>query len=327
MKDDDRKRESRDVGGNPSSRPGIAINVRDALSFIPEEKSDGPNEWARHWTLELEGRYRADGAPLSKVDLNYRQTRVNLRWVDAMRCILACRTTSDGVGRTDLYLAGPRAILAVHRYIGRIKKLGDSEISKRIAVLVGLYCADGGPQKNQDTTPLMKAAATGDEARVAEFLKSGTDVNVEDMIANTAASYAARFAKPRIFQVLVTADARVDNNFEGRTLLHDAASGGDVSIISHLLRAGLDINAVDWGGRTPIWESISEGNAEAAEYLLAEGADPTMRSAAVAFPRMGWGLNLLIRKAVATLGRNHQLTQMLGKIEKEGKESSDRERS
>lgn len=336
MKDDRGKPGSESAGGSPSSLSGFPINVRDSLSFIPDEKLDENNEWARDWNLELESRYRADGSSLSTVDLNYRQTRVNLHWVDDIRCILACRARSDGIGRTDLYLAGPRAILAVHRYIGRVKRIGGSGISKNLSVVVGLYCGVGGA-RSWDTTALMRAAGAFDvNERIAEagrdrktltlrevnirliheLIERGADINAEDMIGNTALSHAALSADRDAFEVLTAAGARTDISFEGHTLLHEAASGGNVPIISTLIGKGLNVNAVDWMGFTPICFALTAGHVEATELFLGEGAWWRIEAS----PTTSLGANRrieLAKLAEATLGNAHRLTKMLRQLEDE----------
>lgn len=321
MHEDRTKEKLGGTGGGPDHVSGglpSRIDVKDRLRFIPKERMAETGEAAMDWDLELEGRYRTDGTFRTAVDLNYRQARMEVHWIDQARCTLACRSASDGPSRNDLRLGGFRAVLAVHRYLGRINRIAGSERSTWLTTVVLNYCTDGGPQKSHDTTDLMRAAGASDVSRIQELLKLAADVNAEDMLGNTAASYAARSGADQVFETLVSTGAHLDTSFEGRTVLHDAATGGNVSIISHLLRAGLNVNSVDWCGRTPIWEAVSEGKAEAAEYLLAEGADPTMQMAKATYPGLGWGLDLLSNTAAATLGNNHRLTRMLREIDQLG---------
>jgi len=58
----------------------------------------------------------------------------------------------------------------------------------------------------------------------------------------------------------------------GRNLLHRASKGGNVAIIETMLSRGLDINARDSEGNTPLSLAVSGGKAEAVEYLLNRGA-------------------------------------------------------
>lgn len=300
-------------GGLPSK-----IDLKDRLGFIPKERIDEAGEAAMDWDLEMESRYRTDGAFRTVVDLNYRQARMKVKWIDQGRCTLACRSASEAPSRNDLHLGGFRAVLAVHRYLGRINRISGSERSTWLTIVVLNYCTDGGPQKSHDTTDLMREAGAGDVRRIQELLKLAADIDAEDMLGNTAASYAARSGEYQVFDTLVSAGAHLLSSFEGRTMLHDAASGGNVAIMSNLLRAGLHVNAVDWCGRTPIWEAISAGKGEAAEYLLAEGADPSLQLAKAAYPGLAWGPDLLRQTAAATLGNNHRLTRMLREIDQEG---------
>jgi len=266
------------------------------------------------WHLELESRYRNDGTSMQPIELNFGRAQAELRWLDDSHCVLVCRSTSDKDSVSDLHLAGRRAVLAVHRYVGRVAKIRGIDRSQWLGPVVITYCTHGGP-KEYDTTDLMRSAAKWSLERVRGLISHGADVNAENMIGETALSYAAREGRTDVFENLVVAGARTDVNFEGHTLLHEAASGGSMPIISVLVRKGLEISAVDWMGLSPIWYAVSQGRAEAAEYFLAEGADWKLKPwrAASAFPKMREGFDLVCQ-AEATMGANHRFTKMLRDI-------------
>ena len=193
MHEDRTKEKLGGTGGGPDHVSGglpSRIDVKDRLRFIPKERMAETGEAAMDWDLELEGRYRTDGTFRTAVDLNYRQARMEVHWIDQARCTLACRSASDGPSRNDLRLGGFRAVLAVHRYLGRINRIAGSERSTWLTTVVLNYCTDGGPQKSHDTTDLMRAAGASDVSRIQELLKLAADVNAEDMLGNTAASDA-----------------------------------------------------------------------------------------------------------------------------------------
>jgi hypothetical protein len=57
--------------------------------------------------------------------------------------------------------------------------------------------------------------------------------------------------------------------------MHMAASKGQNAIVSILLRSGVDIDAQDRQGRTPLFIAVENGHEEVVEILLAAGADPS----------------------------------------------------
>lgn len=287
------------------------LNLRERFQFVPQMMTTSVGEAGMDWELEVENRYRSDGMPTRQIDLNYGRALAELRWLDTSRCVLICRSPSGEHNVSDLHLGGRRAVLAVHRYIGRIGKIGGIERSQWLGPVVAAYYSHGGAREF-DTSDLMRSSAKWSIQRVKALIKLGVDVNDENMVGETALSYAAREGRGDVFETLVAAGARADVSFEGHTLLHDAAAGGNVPIIAGLVRAGSQINAVSWMGLTPVWHAVSRGRVDAAEYLLAEGADWKIEPCRTAssFPKMKEGFKL-VNQAEATLGFDHRLTKML----------------
>lgn len=56
--------------------------------------------------------------------------------------------------------------------------------------------------------------------------------------------------------------------------IYDACRDGDVEILSTLIKARTDINAVDNFGNTPLFYASASADPEIVEYLLSLGADP-----------------------------------------------------
>lgn len=66
---------------------------------------------------------------------------------------------------------------------------------------------------------------------------------------------------------------------DGRTALHLAAEHNETpKVISRLVDMGLDVDAKDNNGETPLYRAVFSENAQAAEELLDNGADPTIVS-------------------------------------------------
>ena len=177
--------------------------------------------------------------------------------------------------------------------------------------------ADVNTRNNGDFVPLHYA--TGDDAMVAALLAAGADVNAQDgdgatplqlaatsnpnpavlevLLAGGAdmqegpalLHYAAR--NPAAFEALLAAGVDLDVNADGRMLLHVAASGHDTTVMDLLLAAGVDVNARDQYGETPLHEAarysgwresgrgaVADLCTAVVEALLAAGADVHARS-------------------------------------------------
>lgn len=316
---------------NPETRNGhdkVSQHIRESLpaqfdltqslKFVPEVVTGPDGEAVMNWSLELESRLREDGAPTRQVELSYGRVRVDIGEFEGNRVVFTCRSATDKQYVGDLQLAGRRAALAVHRYVGRISKICGIDRSQWLGSVVAAYCSFGGP-KDYDTTDLMRSAAKWSSAKVRSLIDLGMDLNAENMIGETALSYAVREGRIGVFEILTDAGARTDVSFEGHTLLHEAAVGGSVQVMNSLVQKGLEIDAVDWLGLTPIWYAVSHGRVKVAEYLMVEGADWRIEpfTLASSYPRMKQGFTLA-NQAELTLGADHQFTKMLRELSRTG---------
>jgi ankyrin repeat protein len=78
--------------------------------------------------------------------------------------------------------------------------------------------------------------------------------------------------------MLLTCLAKAPGNGpKGRTRLHYAAYTGDLVRIRALVKAGADINALDYTGATPLMWACGTSHEDAAHLLLDLGADGTIR--------------------------------------------------
>jgi ankyrin repeat protein/ketosteroid isomerase-like protein/L-ascorbate metabolism protein UlaG (beta-lactamase superfamily) len=57
------------------------------------------------------------------------------------------------------------------------------------------------------------------------------------------------------------------------SLLHAAAKAGDASLITYLLKNGMDVNIKDNSGNTPLFEAVDAAKKEAVSLLIEKGAD------------------------------------------------------
>ncbi|EMN81502.1 ankyrin repeat protein [Leptospira interrogans serovar Grippotyphosa str. UI 12764] len=67
---------------------------------------------------------------------------------------------------------------------------------------------------------------------------------------------------------------KVPSHASGWTLLHEACRREGLDIIEYLVSKGLDVNAQDVTGVTPLMIAAAAGSSEGVQYLLSKGADP-----------------------------------------------------
>ena len=128
---------------------------------------------------------------------------------------------------------------------------------------------------------LWEAAERGEPAIVRLMLEHGAPVDLAHGIAKgwpplrrTVIRGCAEF-----FAMILDAggDVRTTDD-SGATLLHDAVTNDDpLAFIELLVGLGLDINASDHGGKTPLVHALLMPDEAVLRTLLGHGADPTAR--------------------------------------------------
>ena len=197
------------------------------------------------------------------------------------------------LGQTALHLAAKenfRVTLALLLKAGADPKAGDinGQTPVHLASLDGytvtvIQLLDHGGDIEARTswgaTPLSAAAARGRTSTVAALLlrkaevDPKTDTGWTPLFAALVGKYkgSAQFLRnngANLHIVTVT----------GNTLLHAVASSGMDEWIVELLEAGLNINALDDGGRTPLDHARENLWSESADLLLTKGAEPGPKS-------------------------------------------------
>jgi ankyrin repeat protein len=140
-------------------------------------------------------------------------------------------------------------------------------------------------------------AAKSDARAVELFLRAGMDPNATGRERQTALTWAARNGQTSMVRLLLDRGARVDPALPaaagwGRAeilemlmsrhpspaalneALFAAATSDDTSILQTLLRHGVDVNARDAYGDTPLMDAARRANVAAVRVLLTSGADP-----------------------------------------------------
>ena len=147
------------------------------------------------------------------------------------------------------------------------------------------YLLEKGADESLKTTErkislLSLASAGGSVAAIEMLLSHGCSIVSRDNERNTPLMHAARLGNTEVLKYLLAqgADPLLQNKF-GQGLLHFAALSNNAVTIEAVLSQNFDINArcTDLG-LTPLLFCLINGKLEAANYLLAMGADENLKS-------------------------------------------------
>lgn len=168
---------------------------------------------------------------------------------------------------------------------------------KRVAWLMVLFCllmglmgcgaSAGGEAAVSDTTAtdpdlsmdeqLIEAVNSDDAAAAAALLADGADPNVmesDGFFSNPIMRTAVRNGNTEIVSQLIEAGADVNAvDSKSRSILHWAVSEGETGMVRLLIDAGADVNAQDDEGFTVLPKAVNANNAEMTRMLLDAGAD------------------------------------------------------
>ncbi len=138
---------------------------------------------------------------------------------------------------------------------------------REVVRLLLSHGADVGQRGINDYTPLHAAAAQGDLALVDLLLQHGADPNaiarIDDM--ETPLEVAVRAGHDEVAGRLRPLTVRPH--------WEHASRAGDIAMLSRMVRAGHDINALDGHGQTALMRAAHAGRLEAVKWLVAHGAD------------------------------------------------------
>jgi len=127
---------------------------------------------------------------------------------------------------------------------------------------------------NNGNTPLAAAIESGENAMVDLFREHGA--NVPDSTTETLFNAAKEGELDQIKALVCTGVKINTKGYNDKTLLHSSIRSDNLQLVDWLINHGLDVNARDKGGCTPLHFVASPSGTDRtdiAESLLSHGAD------------------------------------------------------
>ena len=146
----------------------------------------------------------------------------------------------------------------------RAAREGHTEVAE-LLIANGAYV---NAKDKEGKTPLYHAARWGHKNTTALLIAAGADVNAKDDKGRTPLDRAVGYTE--IIALLRNHGGRTAQELKA---LIDAAEEGNIEAVKQHLAAGMDVNAKDEDGVTPLHEAALWGHNEVAELLIANGAE------------------------------------------------------
>ena len=147
-----------------------------------------------------------------------------------------------------------------------------------IKVLLERPDVDVNISHNYSATPL--TAAVWDNSSIAKILLEREDIDVtkKTKLGRTAIWWACSTGQEELFDIILTKPGAEDSlaiaDKKGITPLHRAVISGHVNMVKRTLtHEGVNVDARDFRGRSPLWHAAKIGREDIAEELLKQKVD------------------------------------------------------
>ncbi|KAF2502823.1 ankyrin [Lophium mytilinum] len=206
------------------------------------------------------------------IKFNHVEKLVSMRNIDELIRLLIMYVSSNMERRSEVLSYALRAGIRTGQ-VGLVKLL----VAENVDVNLRVY---------DKMSPLEAAVECGNLEVVQILLRAGSDVNsyYETEFASTECALELAIQKDHAVLIGLLRGAGARLNFEGfdgvlRGVLPTAAETGNKSLVEELLKAGADIDSVDWREETALIKYIKNEELDMVVYLLGLGANtkPTVQ--------------------------------------------------
>ncbi|RHZ46216.1 ankyrin repeat domain-containing protein [Aspergillus thermomutatus] len=184
-----------------------------------------------------------------------------------------------------------------------------SKNAEAIVNLIARRCAQDQVATYRGQTPLHLAVSRGLNEITRMLVDAGFDLLAKDGVGRTPLHWAcynsgrhSNLAEIVQFLLAKGADPSTVADLK-ETLLHvilEANWNPNLTVVQMVIDAGVDVNALDIDGLSPLWWSVTNGHEDAFELLLAHGADPHIRTylGTILHEAVAYGRVKLVKRAV-----------------------------
>jgi ankyrin repeat protein len=132
---------------------------------------------------------------------------------------------------------------------------------------------------DRGATPLMQAVAIGSLEAVRLLLDAGADVNARNASGATALLWAAGHREKSRLLIQHGADVHVRSKLGKTPVFAIVGRPANADLLRTLIDRGVDLNAVDAGGNTPLMSAVQTGDLDMVRLLVNKGANVNASSA------------------------------------------------
>ncbi|MDA3838253.1 MAG: ankyrin repeat domain-containing protein [Candidatus Delongbacteria bacterium] len=130
---------------------------------------------------------------------------------------------------------------------------------------------------NKKLSILMIVVKNGDLDMTKYLISEGADVNQYDKNCWTPVSYASYYNKNEILDFLLLQNGRKEDIKKKWPEIVRAAYNGNIKQINNFISASIDVNTMNYLGRSALHYASERGNIELVEILINNGADVNLK--------------------------------------------------
>lgn len=129
-----------------------------------------------------------------------------------------------------------------------------------LGLLVALFMPFTAAFTQDINSCLIEAAENGQSERVISLLNAGAEANAKTRLTETALMLASAYGQTETVKVVLANGAKVNEKFEGVTILRIATGAGHAEVVRALLNAGAKVDGKARDGMTTLMAAARNGH-------------------------------------------------------------------